>query len=72
MTTKKKKGLTLDTRQLDWVTAVSSSFFVSIDKFTGTDDRLRRFLGCTSHRDAGDRFSGSVLTDTSDDAADGG
>jgi len=64
--------LTLDTLQLDWEIDVSSSFFVSMDRFTGTDDRLRRFLGCTSQRDAGDRFSGSVLVDTSDDAADGG
>lgn len=52
--------------------AVSSSFFVSMDKLTGTEDRLRRFLGCATNRDPGDRFSGSVLADTSDDVADGG
>lgn len=65
-------ALTLDTRQFDWVMDVSSSFFVSMDRLTGTDDRLRLFLGCASNRDAGDRFSGSVLVDSSDDVADDG
>lgn len=52
------------------MTDVSSSFFVSMDRLTGTDDRRRRFFGCVPNRHVGDRFSGSVLADSSDDVAD--